>query len=669
MGSAAPMSAPALCVLFAALAPAAGAREDQILILGNPAGAQTIAEQGGAMRGEYSFNDRGRGDHIVASWKLDAAGVPIEYHGRGNDYMKAAVAESFRLADGKASWRNRAEQGEKAVIGEAFYVPVNGPPEMLGVLARALLKAPGRRLALLPAGEATIEAVGPLPGDAAPGTRAITQYQISGLDLSPTRIWLEGDGTTAAIASSWFSVLSPASRELLPQLLAAQDRSSDAWSAQLAAAQTVVPTTDLVIRGARLFDPRDLTVTAGTSVLIRGERIVRVAPDAELTAPAGAQVIEAHGRFLMPGLWDNHQHFGDNVGVLDIANGVTSARDMANDTDAFLERVARFDAGTELGPRVWKAGIIDGTGPYAGPTKMRIDSAVEAIHDVDWYADHGYGQIKIYSSVPPPIVPVIAAEAHARGLRVSGHVPAFMSAQQFVADGADEIQHLNFIVLDFLFDRVKETRNINRFSAVAAHAREFTPEKPQVREFITYLARHHTVLDPTVNVFEALFCGDPAAVTPGLEQIAPRMPAQVRRGMLSGALPVPKGEEDAYREALPAMLRLLKALYDGGVTIIPGTDALAGYTLHHELELYARAGIPPAEVLRLATLTSAQVIGVSAERGVLASGKLADLILIDGDPSTQIADINKVSLVMKGGRIYDPARIEQTLGIAPRAPT
>lgn len=660
------MSARALGVLFAMLATAAGAREDQILVLGNPAGAQTVAETSRTTRAEYSYNDRGRGDHIIATWKLDAAGVPTDYRGSGNDYMKAAVSESFRRADGKASWHSRAEQGEKVVSGEAFYVPVNAPPEMLGVLARALLKAPGHRLALLPAGEATLEAVGLLPGDAASGAHALTQYQISGLDLSPTRIWLDGEGTTAAIASSWLSVLSPAARELLPQLLAAQDQANDVRSAGLATAQTVVPPSEVLIRGARLFDPRDLTVTAVTSVLIRSARIVRVAPDAELSPPAGAQVIEARGRFLMPGLWDNHQHFGDNTGALDIANGVTSARDMANDTDAFLRRVARFEAGTELGPRVWKSGIIDGTGPFAGPTQMRIGSAAEAIQDVDWYADHGYGQIKIYSSVPPPIVPVIAAEAHARGLRVSGHVPAFMSAQQFVAAGADEIQHLNFIVLDFLFDQVKETRNMNRFTAVAAHAREFPPERPQVQEFITYLARHHTVLDPTMNVFEALFCGNPAAVTPGLEQVAPRMPQQVRRTLLSGALPVPKGEEEAYREALPAMLRLLKALYDAGVTVIPGTDSLAGYSLHHELELYARAGIPPAEVLRLATLTSAQVIGADRDRGVIAAGRLADLILVDGDPTTQIADINKVTLVMKGGHIYDPSSIEQALGIAPR---
>jgi imidazolonepropionase-like amidohydrolase len=190
-----------------------------------------------------------------------------------------------------------------------------------------------------------------------------------------------------------------------------------------------------------------------------------------------------------------------------------------------------------------------------------------------------------------------------------------------------------------------------------------------VRDFIAYLGRHHTVLDPTVNVFEALFCGDPAAVTPGLEEIAPRLPAQVRRGALSGALAVPKGEEAAYHEALPAMLRLLKALYDAGVTIIPGTDSMPGYGLHHELELYVRAGIPAAEVLRMATLISAQVIGANAERGVIAPGKLADLILVNGDPSTRIADIHKVDVVVKGGKVYDPTRIEQALGIAPRDKT
>jgi imidazolonepropionase-like amidohydrolase len=139
-----------------------------------------------------------------------------------------------------------------------------------------------------------------------------------------------------------------------------------------------------VIRNARLFDPRDLTVTPGTSVVVRGDRIIRLGLDGDVTVSNGSEIIDAHERFLMPGMWDNHQHFSDSDGPLDLANGVTSARDMANDTDTFLQRVARFDNGAELGPRVLKAGIINGTGEFAGPTKMRVDSAEQATQDVDW---------------------------------------------------------------------------------------------------------------------------------------------------------------------------------------------------------------------------------------------------------------------------------------------
>jgi imidazolonepropionase-like amidohydrolase len=642
-------------------AAAAEQRTDKIFIQGNAAGTQTVQiESSGAVRVEYSYNDRGRGDHIVATWKLDAAGVPIEYDGRGNDYMKASVEERFETKNGKVSWKNRSEQGEQAVNGEAFYLPMSAPPEFLGVLARALLKTPNHKLPLLPAGEASIEAAGKVK--AAKGE--LTEYRITGLGFSPQSIWLNSAGIPSSV-SGWFSVVPEGSEGAIAELRSAQEKTDAAWSKQIASALARHPVAGLVIRNARLFDPRDLSVTAGTSVVVSGERIVRVGPDADVKPPANAEVIDARGNFLMPGLWDNHQHFGDVDGALDLANGVTSARDMANDLDSFPQRVARYDDGSELGPRVLKAGIIDGTGELAGPTTMRVDTAEQAIKDVDWYADHGYAQIKIYSSVKPELVPIIADRAHTRGLRVSGHVPAFMSAKQFVENGADEIQHINFIELNFLFPEVKETRNRDRFIKVAERAREFTPDKPEVLDFISFLKQHHTVLDPTMVAFEGLFCGDPTAITPGLEQIIPRFPPQVRRAMRSGALEVPKDKEAAYRESFPAMLRLLKALHDAGVTIIPGTDALAGYMLHHELELYVRAGIPAPEVLRMATLTSAEVMGANKDRGVIAAGKLADMILVDGDPTKNIRDLDKLATVIKSGNIYDPVAIEKALGITP----
>src|SRR4030095_7244306 len=184
----------------------AAERTDKILIQGNAAGTQTVRQEpDGGVRAEYSYNDRGRGDHIVATWKVNAAGIPTEYAGRGNDYMKAPVEESFKIKNGGANWKNRSENGEQAVTGEAFYLPINPPPEFTGVLARALLKAPNPKLALLPAGEASIEEAG--KASVASGKGDLTQYRITGLGFSPQSIWLERDGSTAASVSSWLSIV------------------------------------------------------------------------------------------------------------------------------------------------------------------------------------------------------------------------------------------------------------------------------------------------------------------------------------------------------------------------------------------------------------------------------------------------------------------------------
>ena len=129
-----------LVIALAAIAQvSAEQRSETILIQGNPAGTQTVqTDKAGVTQVEYSYNDRGRGDHITATWKLDPAGVPTAYEAHGNDYMKAPVEERFQIKDGTATWKNRSEQGKQAITGEAFYVPANPPPEFFGVLARAL---------------------------------------------------------------------------------------------------------------------------------------------------------------------------------------------------------------------------------------------------------------------------------------------------------------------------------------------------------------------------------------------------------------------------------------------------------------------------------------------------------------------------------------------------
>src|SRR5947208_11387661 len=222
-------------------------RTDKIFIQGNQAGTQIVEGQAdGTMHAEYSYNDRGRGDHITASWKLDSAGLPIEYDGRGNDYMKAPVEANFEIKNGRASWKNRSEQGEQAVSGEAFYLPMNAPPEFFGVLARALLKAPNHKLPLLPAGEATIEQTARVTS----GNRELTEYRITGLGFSPQPIWLDRQGRAASV-SPWFSVVPDGSESSIPRLLDAQQRTDTAWSERIARALAHTPRADLDICNAR----------------------------------------------------------------------------------------------------------------------------------------------------------------------------------------------------------------------------------------------------------------------------------------------------------------------------------------------------------------------------------------------------------------------------------
>ena len=232
-------------------------RTDVILIQGNKAGSETVAVSAdGSTRAEYSYNDRGRGDHVVATWSVDAAGIPIDYTGTGNDYMKAAVDERFTLKDGKATWKNRLEEGEKALTAPAFYVPANPPPEFWGVLARALLKAPNHTLPLLPAGEARLEKGG--SAKVADGKRTLDEYMITGLGFTPSPIWLESDGTSAASVSGWFAVVTEGLEGDIPALNEAQEKADNERSARLAKELAHQPKGDLVIRNARLFDPRDL---------------------------------------------------------------------------------------------------------------------------------------------------------------------------------------------------------------------------------------------------------------------------------------------------------------------------------------------------------------------------------------------------------------------------
>src|SRR5215468_3871117 len=240
-----------------------------------------------------------------------------------------------------------------------------------------------------------------------------------------------------------------------------------------------------------------------------------------------------------------------------------------------------------------------------------------------------------------------------------------MIASQFVEDGADELQHINFIFLNFLADKVQDTRTPERFTAVGANAAKLDLDSKEVKDFINLLLQHHTTVDVTMAAFEGMFNGRPGKVSPDFAPILTRLPAQVQRGAYSGGLPVTAETDQLYQDSYAAMLRMTKKLYDAGVPILAGTDALVGLMLHRELELEVKAGIPPAKALQIATWNAASLLKEQDSLGSIAPGKTADLYLVEGDPTTNISDIRHSRLVMKNGVIFHCDQVSAAIGVKP----
>jgi hypothetical protein len=424
------------------------------------------------------------------------------------------------------------------------------------------------------------------------------------------------------------------------------------------------PPGGLAITHARVFDSeRKAIAAADATVVVSGDRIVAIG-DAATAIPAGARVIDAHGGTLVPGLWDMHVHLGDTDGPLALASGVTTVRDLGNDIDSLAARIARFDDGSEIGPRVVRAGLIDGPGPFAAPTGVLAKTADEATAAVTRYADLGYPQIKMYSSLDPTLVPVIAKAAHARGLRVSGHIPNGMTASEAVLAGYDEIQHVVFLFLPFLVQPGDDTRTPLRYTLVAKRGAELDLDGAGARGELDLLAARHIVIDPTLVTFEDIFVPAPEELPPQLVPFAGRLPAQVERGARGNGLDAHGDERARFRASMAAVQRMVWLAFQRGIPIVAGTDAGA-LALPRELELYVAAGIPAADVLAIATIGAARVMRQDRDTGSITVGKRADLVLVDGDPLADISAIRRARAVVCRGVVYDPTELFASMGIAP----
>jgi imidazolonepropionase-like amidohydrolase len=241
-------------------------------------------------------------------------------------------------------------------------------------------------------------------------------------------------------------------------------------------------------------------------------------------------------------------------------------------------------------------------------------------------------------------------------------VPAFMTARQAVEAGFDEINHINYMFLNFMPD-VKHLEGPERVTATADGAAAIDLGSEAVQEFVGFLEQHGTIIDPTLSTWQTRLLAQVGRIDPAVIPEFDRLPLKPRRAALRAGLPATPDQVPRYRDAFAAMLRMDRLLYERGVTLVTGSDGLARFGFDRELELQVQAGVPAARVLRMATLDAAQVMHREKELGTIEAGKLADLVLIAGTPDLHISDVRRVRYVVRDGRLFRVDRLDQALSL------
>ena len=636
-----------------------------VLHAGKKSGAQkTVIQDDGRMHVSYSHRDNGRGPDIEEDIALLPDGSFKSYRQTGRTTYGAALDERFSISGQRASWQSPAERGSQGLTGPAVYLPAYGSPETGAIIVRATQKA-GGKLAALPGGELRSEKLADARVGPAGAERAVSLFAILGAGLQPDYVWLEaGDAMPlfASINVGGSHMVVTGYEAVTPELERLQRQAEAKYLEDLAKKNTQDLRQPILIRNVRVFDAKSKALGEPADVYVNEGRIAAIYP-AGSPAKDPATVIDGAGRALLPGLFDMHTHEDAWNSALQIAGGVTSSRDMGND-NAYLARLkGDIAGGRAIGPHIEPAGYIEGEGPFASRGGFVVASVAEAENAVDWYAERGFRQVKLYNSIKPEWAGPIAAYAHSRGLRVSGHVPAFSRSERVVREGYDELQHINQLMLNFVSDPDTDSRTIVRFNLVGDRARNLDLDSKAVRDFIALLAERQTVIDATLATFEGTWNQKPGDMDPSLAAVADHVPFATQRAWRNNSTDVSGGKLERYRASWQRMLQFVGRLHAAGVPLVAGTDSLAGFMLHRELELYVQAGVPAGEAIRIATENGARYAGVLADRGTVERGKRADLILVDGDPTKNIADIRRISYVLKDGTGYAPAEIYEAFGI------
>ena len=613
---------------------------------------------------DYDFKDNGRGPTMAETLRVDEAGLPLEWHISGTTTFGSKVSEHYARHGKQAEWTDSAGHGTATVGKPSLYVAQSASPWAAGVYARAIIKNPAAAIAALPAGTLRAEKGEAVTVQGTGGPVVVTRYDISGIDLTPDTVLLDPQGALFAVVNPSFIFVRAGyeGEEARLRKLAAD------WSSQRliqierrAAHHYDAP---VRIRNVRVFDPKTSALTEPVSVVVSGREIAAVEP-ADSPATPGEITIDGAGGTLVAGLYEMHMHLSQDGALLNLLAGITTVRDMGNNNAVLDDLVRQIDAGVIGGPHVVRSGFIEGRSPFSSNNGIVVDSEEKAVAAVRWYAARGYWQIKVYNSMNPAWVPAIVREAHRLGLRVAGHVPAFATADQMIEAGYDEITHINQFALGWVIGPGEDTRTLFRLTALKRlPALDLGSDK--VQHTLNLMVEHHTAIDPTLGIHEALTQNRDGQVPPGDVDYIEHMPIGWRRDALKAWVDTSApGDDAAYRGAFDKLVGVVRQLHDRNVFIVFGTDTGGSFSYHRELELYQRAGMAPAEILRRATYDSARYLGQDQRMGSIEKGKLADFFLIPGDPTKDLKAVKTISLVVRDGVFYYPSEVYPYFGIEP----